>query len=154
MKAAGRVFLLILLGSVLGSATNTVLGFVVLKRLEKKSGAPIKGQFVPHLFAPSFSLKQAKVEWQKRFRVDSGTFTVRYDPLSVLPGRKLRTWIEGRDLEARLFGELAESEGFSDVRIDRVRADLAFFRKGPPEIFAFDVQSPQIQFHMTKEGGP
>ena len=130
---------------------NAGLGFFALKKLEKKAGGPIRGTFLPHVVFPSFTLKNARLDWEGRFQVLSGTVVVRYDPSFVIPGRKLRVWITGRDLEVRLAGKLVEGEGLSSFQGVRVDADLAFPYHGPPEIFLFDVQSDQMKFRLAKD---
>jgi hypothetical protein len=131
---------------------NVGAGVFVLKRLERKAEAPIQGTFLPDLFRPSFTVKNSKLDWQGRFQILKGTFYVQYDPLFLLPGRKFRTQIQGENLEVRLLGELAKSQGLQEVQIDRVEADLAFVRKGAPEILYFDIDSPQLQIHLSQAG--
>lgn len=140
-------------GLALGGLLNCGISFVALKRLEKKAGAPIRGTFLPYPFLPRFTLKNSSLNWQGRFQVLSGTVHVRYDPSFLLPGWKFRTRISGRDLGVRFSGDLAVSQGISEVKVDRAEADFAFFEKGEPEIFLFDVQSPQLRFHLVKEEG-
>lgn len=133
---------------------NIGTSFFALKRLERKAEAPLQGTFIPDLFQPSFTLKDPRLDWQGRFQVLSGTIHVEYDPWFLIPGRKFRTQIEGRDLSVKLTGDLAESQGITDVKIDRVQADVAFARKGPPELFFFDVESPELQFHLSPREKP
>ncbi len=130
---------------------NTGTGLWALKRLERKAGTPIQGAFLPHLLQPAFTLKGLNVAWQKRFQVLSGSLRVHYDPLSLLPGRKFRVQIGGRDLTVRLGDEGAASEGLSEVKIERVDGDFAFSDKDDPEIFLLDVQSPELQFHLGEK---
>lgn len=129
---------------------NAAAGLLTLKRLEKKAGAPIHGTFIPHLIQSAFTLKDPSFDWQDRFQISSGTLVIHYEPLSILPGRPFRTQIRGRDLGVRLYGELAASQGFSQVRIDFVEADLVFSRGKTPEIYLLHIQSPQIRFHLVK----
>jgi hypothetical protein len=150
MKFLRSVLLYAAGAALLVGLANVGVSFFALKRLEKKAQAPIQGTFLPDLLRPSFILKDPHLDWQGRFQVSSGTFYVEYDPLFLLPGRRFRTQIEGKDLSVRLLGELAESQGLTEVRIDRVEADLAFARKGPPEVFVFKVESPQLQFHLSE----
>lgn len=138
-------------GVVLIAVLNTAAGWWVLKRLEAKAGAPLHAAFFPHLWRPAFTLKNCRLEWQKDFEVQSGTIEVRYDFGSLIPGQRLRTRIKGSGLEVRLSKDLAESQGVQEVRIERIEADLAFSRTGPPEIFHFDIQSPELQFRLAKE---
>ena len=147
----GRWFLLISGGVALIALLNVTVGFLALKRLEKKAGAPIQGTFRPRLFFPSFTLENSHLDWQGRFQVLSGTVRVAYDPFFLLPGWKFRTRIEGRNLAVRFAGELAASQGVSETQVNRVEADLAFLDKGPPEVFKFVVQSPEFQFNLVKE---
>ena len=127
---------------------NTATGFIALKRLEKKSGSKIRGSFIPHLFFPAFTLKNSNLNWQDRFEVLSGTVRVRYNPIFFFPGGKLRVQMKGHDLSVKLSGELALSQGLSEVKVDTVEADLALPEKGTPEIFLFDIQSPELKFHI------
>ncbi len=140
-------------GAVLIALLNCGVSLVALKRLEKKAGAPIRGTFLPQPFFPGFTLKNSRLNWQDRFEVLSGNIHASYDPFSLLPGRKFRVRIGGRDLTVRFSGDLAESQGISEVRVDRAEADFAFFKKGDPEIYFFDVESPQLHFHVVKEEG-
>ena len=130
---------------------NVAIGFAALKRLERKAGGPIRGSFLPYPLVPVFVLKNSNFDWDGRFRVISGQVVVRYDPFFLIPGRKFRVRITGRDLRVLFSGELAESQGVSEVKMDRVEVDFAFFDRGSPEIFLFDVQSRQIKFHLVKE---
>lgn len=142
-----------LAGVLLIAALNTAAGYWVLKRLEIKAGAPLHADFLPHLWRPAFTLRNSRLEWQKDFEVQSGTIEVRYDFWSLVPGKRLRTQIKGFNLEVRLSKALAESQGVEEVRIERIEADLAFSRRGPPEIFHLDIQSPELQFRLVKEDG-
>lgn len=151
MFVRGRWASFVLGAVALGVFANTGLGIAALKRLEKKAGAPIRGTFVPHLVHAAFTLKNPRINWQERFEVTSGTFRVHYDPLFLLPGHKFRAKVEGQNLEVRLFGELATSQGLAELKVDKVVADFAFFVKGPPEIFLFDVQSQQMSFRLVKD---
>jgi len=149
MKLRRWVFLA--LGTMLlAVVVNPLAGWLALKKLERKAGAPIRGSFYPHLLFPAFSLKNASFNWQGRFQVRSGTVEVRYDPFSLLPAQKFRARIEARDLPVSFSGELAASQGFSQLNVDRVTADLAFFEKGSPEIFLFDVRSREMTFRLAK----
>ncbi|MBI2167103.1 MAG: hypothetical protein HYU34_02525 [Candidatus Omnitrophica bacterium] len=150
---SGRWILPFLAGLVLIAALNTASGYWVLKRLEAKAGAPFRAVFLPHLWRPAFTLKNSRLQWQKDFEVQSGTIEVRYDFGSLLSGQGWRTRIRGTDLKVRLSKALAESQGVEEVRIERVEADLAFSRTGPPEIFNFGIQSPELQFRLVKEDG-
>lgn len=133
---------------------NPVLGWVALKKLERKAGAPIQGFFLPHVILPAFTLRDARVDWQRRFRVVSGTLQVRYDPFSlIIPGRKFQVSIEATNLPVQFAGDLAASQGFSRVTVDRVAVDLAFFEKGNPEIYLLDVRSKEMTFRLVKEEG-
>lgn len=148
----GRWLAFSIWGAALVTLINTGTGLWTLKRLEKKAGAPIRGTFFPHLFRPAFTLKNPNLAWQKRFQLLSGTVRVHYDPLSLLPGRKLRVQIGGQDLVVHLGDEWAKSQGLSRVKIKRVRADFAFSDQEDPEIFLLDVDSPQLQFHFGEKG--
>ena len=150
---SGRWIFPFLTGLVLIAALNTAAGYWVLKRLEAKAGAPFQALFLPHLWKPGFTLKNSRFEWREDFEVQSGTIEVRYDFGSLLPGQRLRIRIKGSGVKVRLSKALAESQGAEEVRIERVEADLAFSRKGPPEIFNFDIQSPELQFRLVKEDG-
>lgn len=150
----GRWIFLLAGGLALVGLLNCGIGFLALKRLEKKAGAPIRGTFLPYPFLPRFVLKNSSLNWQGRFQVLSGTVHVRYDPFFLLPGWRFRTRISGWNLAVRFSGDLAASQGISEVKVDWAEADFAFFEKGDPEIFLFDVQSPQIHFHVVKEEGP
>ena len=138
-------------GILLAMAFNPLAGWVAFKKLERKAGAPIRGTFLPYVLFPAFSLKNASFDWQGRFQVRSGTVEVRYDPFSLLPGRKFRALIKARDLPVNLSGELAASQGLSRLKVDQVTADLAFFEKGSPEIFLFDIRSKEMTFRLAKE---
>ena len=138
-------------GIFLAGFLNAGVGFVALKRLEKKAGAPIRGRFLPHLYEPAFTLKNPNLEWRGRFQVSSGTLRVHYDPLFLLPGRKFRARIEGQNLRGRLFGALAESQGVSEVTVHHVEVDFAFSKSKTPEIFSFHIQSPELQFQLIQK---
>lgn len=129
-------------------------GFWALKRLERKAGTPIRGTFLPLLFQPAFALKNVNAAWKDRFQVVSGNLWVHYDPLSLLPGRSLRIQVEGSDLKVRLSGDLLQSHGLSELRVEHVRADFALSDEGEPEIFLFEVDSPELQFHFAEKEGP
>lgn len=150
----GRLLLYLLWGVLWVFLLNAGAGLWTLKRLEKKSGTPIRGRFFPHLFRPAFTLKEAKGAWQNRFELFSGTLSVHYDPLSLLPGRKLRVQVEGQGLMVRLGEEWAQAQGLSEVKINGVRLDFAFASQGDPEIFLLDVRSPELQFYFGKKGRP
>ena len=130
---------------------NTGGGLWTLKKLEKKAGAPIKGTFLPHLLRPAFSLQNVRLGWQDRFRILTGDLEVRYDPLSLLTGRKLRVSIQGYRLRVQLFGDLLKSQGLSEAHLDKVDADIAFSEHGEPEIYLFRVQSPELQFNLIEK---
>jgi len=147
----GRWLLLIAWGVLAAALFNAGIGFWALKRVEKKAGTPIRGVFLPHLFQPVFTLKDPWISWQDRFQVVSGHLRVRYEPLSLLPGRKLRVQIWGSELTVHLLGKWKESQGFSEARVDTVEADFALPDKGPPEIFAFHLNSPELQFNLTEK---
>jgi len=126
-------------------------GFWALKKLEKKAGTPIQGTFLPHLFRPAFTLQDARLSWQNRFQVLSGDIGVRYDPLSLFPGRKFHVYIKATGLRVRLFQDLLESQGLAEIGVEEAKAELAFSREGPPEIFLFNVQSPELRFNLVKK---
>lgn len=138
-------------GAVLIYCLNAGMGVLALKKLETKAGARISGVFLPHAFQPSFTLKDPQLKWQDRFQVTSGTVKVQYDPLFLLPGHVFRVRIWGRELGVKLFGELIESQGLSEMVVTRVDADLAFARGKNPEIFLLDIRSPELQFLLAKE---
>lgn len=137
-------------GLCLMSLLNGAIGFLALKRLEKKAGSPIRGHFIPHLLSPVFTLKNPDFQWQERFQIHSGTLTVHYDPSFIIPSLKFHVHLRGQDLGGRLLGELAESQGLSEVKLDRVEADLAFSKEENPEIFLLDIRSPVIRFHLSR----
>lgn len=130
---------------------NPFLGVLALKRLEKKAGSAIQGAFLPDFVFPAFTLRNARFRWEDRFEVRSGTLRVHYRPFVPFPGWKLRSRIEGRDLDVGLSGKLAESQGISQVHVKQVTADLALGDEGDPEIFLFDIRSREIQFRLIKE---
>ncbi len=139
-------------GIILIVLLNTGTGLWALKRLEKKAGTPIEGSFIPHLFKPAFTLTNAKLSWQDRFEVLSGTVKVRYDPLSVVVARRFRIQVEGRDLKVHfLKGMSFAFEHPGDVKIDYVAADFALADKKSPEIFALNIHSPEIEFHFAEK---
>jgi hypothetical protein len=143
----------LLIGSfVLVLGLNPLAGYLVLKRLEKKAGAPIQGKFVPSFVLPAFTLKNSSFDWQGRFRVVSGTVRVRYNPFFLIPGQKLRVQLVGEKLPVRFSGELAASEGFSEMTVEHAVADFAIADKGPPEIYLLDIRSPEMTFRLAKEG--
>lgn len=145
-------WLVYLLGGLLSvSVLNTGTSFWAFKFLEKKAKHPIHGLFIPNPLSPSFTLKSPSFDWRGKFQVNSGTFRVRYNPIFFLLRQKFRVQIEGRKVGVRILGELAQSQGFSDVKVDRLEADLAFPRKGTLEIFSFDVRSPQMEFHIARK---
>lgn len=148
----GRWIMALAVGLLLSALLNAGLGFVALKKLEKKAGAPIRGIFLPHFLQPAFTVKDPKLDWQGRFQVLSGSLRVRYDPLFLVPGWKFRVQVEGRELAVSLGGELAESQGLKDVKVDRFEADFALPGEGDPEIFLFNIESPQIHFRLAKQG--
>lgn len=147
----GRWISLLLGGAVALAFLNAGAGFVALKKLEKKAGAPVRGIFLPYFCLPIFRLKDPKFDWQGLFQVQSGSIQVRYDPFFLIPGWKFRVRITGGDLRVRLSGKLAEEQGFSEIKVDRVVADFALRDEGPPEVYWFDVQSKQMQFRLAKE---
>lgn len=141
----------LLWGGLVISLLNGGGGLWALKRLEKKAGTHIEASFLPHLFRPAFSLRNCRFGWQNRFRVLSGNIEVRYDPLSLLPGRKLRVHILGTDLKLQLFGDLLESQGLSEAQLDKVDLDFAFSGHGEPEIYQFHVESPELRFNLVEK---
>lgn len=126
-------------------------GWWALKKLERKTGTPIEGTFLPHLFRPAFTLKNSRLAWQDRFQVLSGDVNVSYDPLSLLGRRKFRVQIRGSNLKVRLFADLLESGGLSEASVDEVYADIAFSKQGPPEIYSFQIQSPELRFNLVEK---
>lgn len=139
-------------GIILIVLLNTATGLWALKRLEKKAGTPIEGTFLPHLLKPAFTLKNARLCWQDRFEVLSGTLKARYDPLSVVVGKRFRVQLEGRDLNVHLMKGLAFARAHpADIRLDYVTADFALTDKKDPEIFALNVNAPEIQFHFVEK---
>lgn len=138
-------------GILLVVSLNPLAGWVAFKKLERKAGAPVRGTFLPYFLVPVFRLENASFDWQGRFRVHSGTIEVRYDPFSLFPGRKFRARIEAKDLPVSFSGELAASQGLRRLNVEQVTADLAFFDKGPPEIFLFDVRSKEMTFRLARE---
>ena len=146
-----RWLLFLAWGILLTALINAGVGFWALKRLEKNAGTTIRGIFLPHLIRPAFTLKNSQVSWRARFRVDSGDLRVQYDPLSVFSGGKLRVRVQGTDLRVHLLGEWAVSQGVSEVRVDSIDADFALPERGAPEIFRFDVNSPELQFNLVEK---
>lgn len=132
---------------------NAGTGFWALKRLEKKAGAPIRGTFLPHLFQPVFTLKNARLSWQNRFEILSGSVRVQYDPVSVLVSRKFRIQVAGSDLEVRFLKELVFSGGRSQVKIDMLAADFAISDRKTPEVFRLEIHSPEMEFHFAEKDG-
>lgn len=130
---------------------NSGVGYLALKRLEKKAGAPIQGDFRPSPFLSSFVLRNSRFRWKTLLEIHSGTLSVRYDPLFLVPGRRLRVEIQGEGLTGKLLGKWAEREGVSEVRIEHLEADLAFGRGGPPEIYLIDVKAREFQFHFGEK---
>ena len=130
---------------------NAGTGFWTLKRLEKKAGAPIHGTFLPHLFQPVFNLKNARLSWQNRFEILSGSVRVQYDPVSVLVSRRFRIQVAGSDLEVRFLKELALSGGRPQVKIDTLTADFAVSNKKAPEIFRLEIHSPEMEFRFAEK---
>ena len=140
--------------ALLAFGLNTGLGFWAMKRLEKKAGSSFQGTFIPHFLRPAFTLKNPQLVWQDRFQLVSGDLSVQYDPLSLF-GRKLRVQVKGSDLNVRLFGDLIKSQGLSEAEVEKVEADFAFSDHGPPEIFLFNLRSPQLHFNlMEKSSNP
>ncbi len=139
-------------GLILIVLLNTGTGLWALKRLEKKAGTPIAGSFRPHFFKPAFTLKDAKLSWQDRFEVLSGTVKVQYDPLSVVAGRRFRIQVEGSNMKVHfLKGPAFAMAHPTDVKIDYVAADFALTDKKNPEIFALNINSPEIEFHFSEK---
>lgn len=151
--SVGRWLLPFLAGVVFLTVWNAAAGFWVLKRLEKRAETPLHGRFLPHPLDFAFTLQEVRLDWKEEFTVLSGTVRVQYDFASLVPGKKLRTRIRGRDLVVRLRRERAEFGGLGEVRINEVNADLAFPRKGPPEIYHFEVRSPELEFRLAREAG-
>ena len=141
MVGGGLSFLLLL---------NVGIDFWVLRRLERKAQAPIRGVLIPHFFLPSFSLLNPSLDWRGRFQILSGKISVQYDPLFTLRNQKLRTRVTGQNLTVRFSHELALTGGLSEAKVERAEADFAFSREGPPEIFLLEVRSPQINFHLAR----
>ena len=132
---------------------NIGTGLWALKRLEKKAGTPIHGVFVPHLFQPSFTLKNASLTWQNRFKVVSGTFLVRYHPLPVLVGRSFRVQVSGSGLGVRILENSALSGVHpSEIKVERFNADFTVSPRKTPEIFSLNVQSPELEFNFAEKG--
>ncbi|MBI4115813.1 MAG: hypothetical protein HY447_04465 [Candidatus Omnitrophica bacterium] len=152
MRLPGGRFFAYIGAAALGVALlNTGTSFLALKKLEKKAGTPIQGILIPHFLSPSFTLKNPRINWQNRFEVISaGNLEARYDPLFLL-GRKFRVQVKGSDLAVRLEGALAESQGLSEAHVDEVTADFALPRKGDPEIFSFQLHSPELQFQLAEK---
>ena len=149
----GRWLLFLLWGIALIGMMNAGTGYWALKRLERKAGAPIRGTFLPHLFQPVFDLKNARVSWQDRFEVLSGTVRVRYNPLSVLVRRRFRIQVDGSDLEVRVLKALSFSGGRSQMKIDSLAADFAISSGKTPEIFRLEIHSPEMKFHFAEKDG-
>lgn len=140
-------------GIILVIFLNAGIGFWALKKIEKKAGTPIRGVFLPHLLAPAFTIQNPSLTWQDRFQLLSGHLHVQYDPLSLLPGRELRIQVRGTGLKVRLLGKWSEREGLGDMQVEQVEGDFAFSEKGPPEIFLFNVQSPELNFNLLQKNG-
>ena len=148
----GRWILTLLWAVILIAFLNAGLGFWALKRIERKAGTPIHGDFFPNLFEPAFTLRNAKLVWRDRFEVLSGVIRVRYNPLSVVRGRKFRVQVTGSDLDVRLLKEMTFSGLHpSEVQIERITADLAFLRGKTPEIFSLEIHSPELEFHFSEK---
>ena len=131
---------------------NMGTGLWALKRLEKKAGTRIHGTFIPHLLQPSFTLKNASLTWQNRFTVVSGTFLVRYHPLSVLAGRSFRVQVNGAGLVVRLLENSALSGVHpSEIKVDRLDADFTVSPRKALEIFSLNVQSPELKFNFSEK---
>ncbi len=131
---------------------NMGTGLWALKRLEKKAGTRIHGTFIPYLLQPAFTLKNASLTWQNRFTVVSGTFFVRYHPLSVLAGRSFRVQVNGSGLVVRLL-ENSALPGVhpSEIKVDRFDTDFTVSPRKVPEIFSLNVQSPELEFNFSEK---
>ena len=148
----GRWILTLLWAVVLIAFLNVGLGFWALKRIERKAGTAIHGDFLPDLFEPAFTLRNAKLVWQDRFEVLSGVVRVRYNPLSIVRVVKFRFQVTGSDLDVRFLKE-ATFSGLhpSKVQIEHITADLAFLRGKTPEIFSLEIHSPELDFHFSEK---
>lgn len=127
---------------------NTGGGFLVLKSLERRAGAPIHGRYIPQLVSSAFSVHRLKLGWRGEFQVTDGTVRVRYDFLSWVFRRVLRVRLKGTHLKVRFQSERLPFPTGREFQIDRIDATFNFRPKGPPEIVSFQLDSPELKFQL------
>jgi hypothetical protein len=146
-----RVPLIFLLAGLLIflAAAPAVGGWVIKKRIERRLDLKMTGDYTPALFRPVFYLHNVTFEWRDRIKFLSGNLEVRYNPVDLFSGSKLRVKLSGKDFDIELLKDWAKVQGVENAAVDVFYADLEFDSRGLREIHAVDVQSKMFQFKIA-----
>lgn len=120
----------------------------VFDQIQRRIEVRISGTWVPSLWKPSFTVKQAAFEWKDRVRFLSGDVKVDYDPWDLWARRNFRIRLLSENAAIQFLGEWGQLQGGEKMTVDKLFADIALDTQGLKEIYAAEVKSPSYQFQI------
>ena len=147
LKKHWRIWVSVL---VLWAFVPASLSYAVSTLLQHRLGIRVTGNFIPSLFVPNFSMKNASFEWKDKVQLVSGDLKVEYRPLSLLPWKRLRIRLSGKGFHVNLLGSWAKMQGVQNAVVDSFGADFEMDAREIREIYLLDAQSKAFQFHIQQ----
>lgn len=116
--------------------------------IQKRLKIQVRGYYLPAVFVPSFTVREAGFIWKDRVQLVKGDLHITFDPLSLLSYHGLRILITSKGSQIKLLGGWALQEGMKEASIDSLHADIVLGRHGLAGINGIDVFSPSFQFSL------
>lgn len=110
----------------------------------------VDGVFVPSFWSSSFEIKNARMNWKDKIRIDEADLVVRYSMVWFFKNRALRIRVSSKDPSIELLGSWAKLQGVEKTRLEHFEADLVLGKDGLKEIFLVDAYSPEFQFQIKR----
>ncbi len=142
---------LLVLLSALAVGFSPAAGWWVLKRVEKSLDVPVQGRFEPHYFQTSFTVRQARFNWENKISLDAGDIKVDYDLLSLFSAGGITIEIRGQSLPVKFLNDLARISPREQVVLDEFFAELVINTQGLKEVVALRIKAPELQFQMGRQ---
>lgn len=139
------VFLLVSGG--LSFGINAWVYSEVQKRLDIKIG----GNYVPAIFLPSFTVKNANFLWKDKVKLVTGDLEASFNIFSVVSDKGVRIKIKSQNCDIKFVGKWANLQGVEDVLLKDFFADIAIDFNGISEIYQISAMSPEFQFSIKKK---
>ncbi|MBU3758625.1 MAG: hypothetical protein FGM27_01700 [Candidatus Omnitrophica bacterium] len=147
LAGVGAVFFAVLLFALF----YPVSSWIVFDRIQSVCKTPVQGRFEAHFFSPTFRVKNAVLNWNKKVGIESGDIEVRYELGTLLKNKALRVEIRGRKVPVRFLGAFSRISPREKVILDEFYADLLIGREGLQEISSIRIESPELKFQLGSQ---